>query len=182
MQGFQPLPKKKRIHWAVVLPHQSFFTRAPHSSPPSPPGGWRRFGGGRRRARRREARRPCRDNRRRRCRHRGRRWTGWCRTRLREDGRRRTTIDFFSPQQRWTRWMGCRLPSASHKKYRHAATFKWLEPGDDFRHHVGVVRPLQVGDAVSYCQFETTDEATWFTPCWRLSHASRRSVVASLQR
>ena len=171
-----------RIHWAVVLPHQSFFTRAPHSSPPSPPGGWRRFGGGRRRARRREARRPCRDNRRRRCRHRGRRWTGWCRTRLREDGRRRTTIDFFSPQQRWTRWMGCRLPSASHKKYRHAATFKWLEPGDDFRHHVGVVRPLQVGDAVSYCQFETTDEATWFTPCGRLSHASRRSVVASLQR
>ena len=27
-----------------------------------------------------------------------------------------------------------------------------LEPGDDFRHHVGVVRPLQVGDAVSYCR------------------------------
>ena len=68
--------------------------------------------------------------------------------------------------------MGSRLSSASHKKYHHAATFKWLEPGDDFRHHVGVVRPLQVGDAVSYCQFETTDEATWFTPCGRLSHVA----------
>ena len=59
-------------------------------------------------------------------------------------------------------------PRPPTKKYHHAATFKWLEPGDDFRHHVGVVRPLQVGDAVSYCQFETTDEATWFTPCGRL--------------
>ena len=34
----------------------------------------------------------------------------------------------------------------------HAAALKRLEPGDDFRHHVGVVRPLQVGDAVSYCR------------------------------
>ena len=43
-----------------------------------------------------------------------------------------------------------RLPSASHKKYRRAAALKRLKPVDDFRHHVGVVRPLQVEDAVSY--------------------------------
>ena len=40
---------------------------------------------------------------------------------------------------------------------------------------------LQTSCSVSYCQFETTDEATWFTPCGRLSEASRRRVVASLQ-
>jgi hypothetical protein len=43
-------------------------------------------------------------------------------------------------------------PSASHKKYRHAAALKRLEPGDDIRHHVGVVRTLQVEDAVLYCR------------------------------
>ena len=53
-------------------------------------------------------------------------------------------------QWRWACWVERRLPSASHKKYCHAAALKRLEPGDDFRHHVGVVRPLQVEDAVSY--------------------------------
>ena len=59
-------------------------------------------------------------------------------------------VNTLDEQQRWARWVECRLPLASHKKYHHAAALKGLEPGDDFRHHVGVMRPLQVEDAVSY--------------------------------
>ena len=50
---------------------------------------------------------------------------------------------YIFPQQRRTRWVWRHLPSASHEKFRQAATFKWLEPGDDFSHHVEVVRPLR---------------------------------------
>ena len=44
------------------------------------------------------------------------------------------------------------FPRPPTKKYRHAAALKRLEPGDGFRHHVGVLRPLQVEDDVSYGQ------------------------------
>jgi len=51
------------------------------------------------------------------------------------------TVNTLDEQQRWACWVERRLNSASHKKYRHAAVLKRLEPGDNFRHHVGVVDP-----------------------------------------
>ena len=49
------------------------------------------------------------------------------------------TVNTLDEQWRWARWVERLLPLASHKKYRHAAALKRLEPGADFRHHVGVV-------------------------------------------
>ncbi len=52
-------------------------------------------------------------------------------------------VNTLDEQWRWARWVEHRLPLASHKKYCHAAALKQLEPGDDFRHHVGVVDPFK---------------------------------------
>ena len=38
-------------------------------------------------------------------------------------------VNTLDEQQRWARWVERRLPSASHKKYHHAAALKRLEPG-----------------------------------------------------
>ena len=52
-----------------------------------------------------------------------------------------TTDNSLKEKRQWACWVGHRLPSASHKKYCHAAAFKWLELGDNFSRGCCIVWP-----------------------------------------
>ena len=70
------------------------------------------------------------------------------------------------------------------QKVSPCSNVRMARSGGQLQHHVGVVRTPQM---ILYCmaKFETTDEATWFTPCGRLLfshvflHRNRSALSAS---
>ena len=151
MQGFQPLPKKKRIHWAVVLPTSSRASTGGATTVP-----------------------------------------------------RQSTSSLSSSRTS----MDGMVPNAAARRRTTADDDRFLFTATTVDSLDGVSSSLCLPQKVSPCSnvqmartggrlqtscrgretppsrgcIGTTEEATWFTPCGRLSHASRRSVVASLQR